>query len=225
MPALPVYGIFVKIGKLGNAVDTSNPSRERESELHFKEIFTTGEVAEICKLSQQTVIRCFDSGRLKGYRVPGSRFRRIPRDALIQFMKEHNIPLDQLEMGKTRVLVVDDDPAIVEMLVELLERDGRFDVETASTGFDAGLKTRALRPDVLVLDYMLPDLNGNAVCRSIRADASLANVKIIIVSGVVEREHVEKLLEDGADDFMQKPFSIDQLVSRIIALVHTPATR
>lgn len=193
---------------------------ERDGPLPLKSVFTTGEVAKVCKLSQQTVIRCFDSGRLRGYRVPGSRFRRIPRDALIQFMKEHSIPLDQLETGKTRVLVVDDDPAIVEMLVELLERDGRFEVETAATGFDAGLKTREFRPDCIVLDYMLPDINGNAVCRSIRSDESLRDVRIIIVSGVIDRDHVDKLFEDGADDFIQKPFSIEQLVNRITALVH-----
>jgi excisionase family DNA binding protein len=193
---------------------------DRDGVLPLKSVFTTGEVADICKLSQQTIIRCFDSGRLRGYRVPGSRFRRIPRDALIQFMKEHNIPLDQLEMGKTRVLVVDDDPAIVEMLVELLERDGRFEVSTAATGFDAGIKTSEFRPDVIVLDYMLPDINGNAVCRSIRSDESLKDVRIIIVSGVIDREHVDKLLEDGADDFIQKPFSIEQLVNRIVELVH-----
>ncbi len=192
---------------------------ERNGPAILKSVYTTGEVAEICKLSQQTVIRCFDSGRLKGYRVPGSKFRRIPRDALIQFMKEHNIPLDQLDMGKLRVLVVDDDPAIVEMLVELLERDGRFEVATAATGFDAGLKTREFRPNVIVLDYMLPDINGNAVCQSIRRDESLRDVKIIIVSGVIERDQVEKLLQDGADDFIQKPFSIEQLVRRITELV------
>ena len=185
----------------------------------LKNVFTTGEVASICNLSQQTVIRNFDSGRLKGFRVPGSRFRRIPRDSLIQFMKEHGIPLDRLETGKTRVLVVDDDPAIVEMLVELLERDGRFEVQTAETGFDAGLRTREFRPDVIVLDYMLPDINGNAVCRSIRNDESLEGVKIIIVSGVVDPEDVDKLREDGADDFLQKPFSIEQLVNRITELV------
>jgi excisionase family DNA binding protein len=194
---------------------------EKEGPVPLKSVFTTGEVADICKLSQQTVIRCFDSGRLRGYRVPGSRFRRIPRDALIQFMKEHNIPLDQLEMGKTRVLVVDDDPAIVEMLVELLERDGRFEVQTAATGFDAGLKTREFRPDAIVLDFMLPDINGNAVCRSIRSDESLRDVKIIIVSGVIDREHVDRLLADGADDFIQKPFSIEQLVMRITELVNS----
>jgi excisionase family DNA binding protein len=192
---------------------------DRDGTLPLKSVFTTGEVADICKLSQQTVIRCFDSGRLHGYRVPGSRFRRIPRDALIQFMKEHHIPLDHLEMGKTRVLVVDDDPAIVEMLVELLERDGRFEVQTAATGFDAGLLTREFRPDAIVLDYMLPDINGNAVCRSIRSDETLKDVKIIIVSGVIDREHVDRLLADGADDFIQKPFSIQQLVGRITELV------
>ncbi|MFH1746948.1 MAG: response regulator [Planctomycetota bacterium] len=185
----------------------------------LKNVFTTGEVAEVCNLSQQTVIRCFDSGRLKGFRVPGSRFRRIPRDSLIMFMREHSIPLDQLEMGKTRVLVVDDDPAIVEMLVELLERDGRFEVQTAATGFDAGMRTREFLPEVIVLDFMLPDINGNAVCKSIRADDSLKDVKIIIVSGVVNRDDVQKLLDDGADDFIQKPFSIEQLVSRITGLV------
>lgn len=184
-----------------------------------KTIFTTGEVAGICQISQQTVIRCFDSGRLRGFRVPGSRFRRIPRESLIRFMKENSIPLDQLEMGKRRVLVVDDDPAIIEMLVELLERDGRFEVQTAATGFDAGLRTKEFRPDIIVLDFMLPDINGNAVIRSIRSDPTIKDVKIIIVSGVVNRDHVQSLVDCGADDFLQKPFSIEHLVKRIIELV------
>ncbi len=187
--------------------------------LFHKSVFTTGEVAEICNVSQQTVIRCFDRGELQGFRVPGSRFRRIPRDALIEFMKANNIPLDRLEMGKKRVLIVDDDPAIIEMLVELLERDGRFEVQTAETGFEAGIRTKEFRPDVIVLDYMLPDINGNAVCRTIRADASLKDVKIIMVSGVVNPDDVGKLRSEGADEFLQKPFSIEQLVNIITELV------
>ncbi len=186
-----------------------------------QEVFTTGEVAEICKVSQQTVIRCFDNGRLTGFRVPGSKFRRIPRDSLIRFMKEHGIPLEELESGRKRVLVVDDDPWIVEMIVELLERDGRFECQTASTGFDAGVKTKAFRPDILILDYMLPDINGNAVCQTIRADPALQHVKIIIVSGAVNREDVQRLLDAGADDFLQKPFSIEQLIQRMTELVHS----
>ena len=134
----------------------------------MKSVFTTGEAAEICKVSRQTIIRCFDSGRLKGFRVPGSRFRRIPREALLQFMKDNNIPPDSLDSGKQKVLVVDDDPEIVELFVDVLERDGRFEVKTAGTGYDAGILTQEFVPDLVILDYMLPDINGNVVCQTIR---------------------------------------------------------
>jgi excisionase family DNA binding protein len=184
-----------------------------------KTVFTTGEVADICNISQQTVIRCFDNGRLKGFRVPGSRFRRIPRESLIQFMQENSIPLERLDAGRKRVLVVDDEPEIVEMLVEWLERDGRFEVATAATGFDAGLRTKEFHPDAIILDFLLPDINGNAVVRSIRSDPELADVKIIIVSGIVNRDEVEGLLQSGANDFVKKPFIINDLVKRIAELV------
>ncbi len=181
----------------------------------MKTVFTTGEAAEICKVSQQTIIRCFDSGRLKGFRVPGSRFRRIPRDALVQFMKDNGIPPDQLNSGKSKILVVDDDPEIVELFVDVLERDGRFEVKTASTGYDAGMLTNEFRPDLILLDYMLPDVNGNVVCKTIRANEEFAATKIIIVSGVVNQEEIEELRKSGADDFVKKPFNIDKLIERI----------
>ena len=91
----------------------------------MKAVFTTGEVAEVCRISQQTVIRCFDKGSLRGYRVPGSKFRRIPREALIDFMKLNHIPMENLDSGKHRVLIVDDDVDIVDMLEDLLVRRRR----------------------------------------------------------------------------------------------------
>lgn len=181
----------------------------------MKTVFTTGEAAEICKVSQQTIIRCFDSGRLKGFRVPGSRFRRIPREALIAFMKDNNIPPDALDNGKSKVLVVDDDPEIVELFVDVLERDGRFEVKTASTGYDAGMLTQEFRPDLIILDYMLPDVNGNIVCQRIRSNPEFEQTKIIIVSGVVNQDEINDLLKAGADDFVKKPFNIEKLIERI----------
>jgi two-component system OmpR family response regulator len=181
----------------------------------MKAVFTTGEAADICKVSQQTIIRCFDSGRLRGFRVPGSRFRRIPRDALIAFMKENGIPPDSLESGKQKVLVVDDDPEIVELFVDVLERDGRFEVKTASTGYDAGVLTQEFMPDLLILDYMLPDINGNVVCQTIRKNPNFEHMKIVIVSGVVNQEEINDLLKSGADEFVKKPFNIEKLIERI----------
>lgn len=188
--------------------------------IDMKSVYTTGEVAAICKISQQTVIRCFDNGRLKGFRVPGSRFRRIPRDALISFMKENDIPLDQLESGKKRVLVVDDDEAIVEMFTELLERDGRFEVRTATTGYDAGLLTHQFRPDVILLDFKLPDINGNVVCRRIRSMPEFEHIRIIAVSGVADPDEVQELMAAGADEFIKKPFEIDAVIGRMAELVN-----
>ena len=184
-----------------------------------KQVFTTGEAAVICKVSQQTIIRCFDSGRLNGFRVPGSKFRRIPRVELLRFMRSNEIPTDVLESTRKRILVVDDDDQIVELFVDVLGRDDRFEVKTAQTGYDAGLLTEQFKPHLILLDYMLPDINGNLVCDRIRANPDFLKTKIIIVSGVVKREEIDELLQSGADDFVKKPFDITELVNRMASLL------
>jgi excisionase family DNA binding protein len=181
----------------------------------MKEVFTTGEAADVCQVSQQTIIRCFDAGRIRGFRVPGSRFRRIPRDALIQFMRDNKIPLDRLQSGKARVLLVDDDEEIVNLFSDALKRDGRFDIRTALTGYAAGIATQEFNPDLIILDYMLPDINGNVVCKTIRQNPTFAHMKIVFISGVVNRDEIEDLLRAVADDFVQKPFHMGELIEKI----------
>ena len=179
-----------------------------------KTVFTTGEAAKICKVSQQTIIRCFDNGSLKGFRVPGSRFRRIPRELLYSFMKENGIPTDALESGKRKVLIVDDDVELVELMSDAFEADTRFDIKTANNGFDAGMLVKEFRPDIVVLDIMLPDINGKEVCQRVRLDPTMKTVKIICISGMVEQDKIADLRAVGADDFMSKPFEVEKLVER-----------
>ena len=193
------------------------------TDLSMKTVFTTGEAAKICKVSQQTIIRCFDSGQLKGFRVPGSRFRRIPREILYKFMKENGIPTDALESGKRKALIVDDDESLVELIRDVLEADGRFDVRAVNNGFDAGITVKEYRPDVMILDIMLPDINGQEVCQRVRTDSNLDATKIICISGMVEREKVSDLLESGADDFMHKPFDVEALLERVCKLMDMEA--
>lgn len=178
----------------------------------MKTVFTTGEAAKICKVSQQTIIRCFDSGQLKGFRVPGSRFRRIPRELLYKFMKENGIPTDALESGKRKALIVDDDEELVELIRDALEADGRFEVRAVNNGFDAGMMVKEYHPDVIVLDVMLPDINGKEVCQRVRSDSALDDVKIVCISGMVEQDKVEDLMASGANTFIQKPFEVDRLI-------------
>jgi len=185
----------------------------------MKTVFTTGEAAKICKVSQQTIIRCFDSGQLRGFRVPGSRFRRIPREALYRFMKENNIPTDALESGRRRVLIVDDDPAVVDLIQDVLANDSRFETKVVNNGFAAGMQAKEYHPDLIVLDVMLPDINGQAVCELIRQDPTLTDIKIICISGMVEEERIAELKAAGADDFLHKPLDIDELIRRISRLL------
>lgn len=178
----------------------------------MKTVFTTGEAAKICKVSQQTIIRCFDSGQLKGFRVPGSRFRRIPREQLYMFMRDNGIPTDALESGKRKILIVDDDEELVELIGDVLDRDGRFDVRSVNNGFDAGMMVKEYRPDLIVLDIMLPDINGKEVCQRVRSDSTMDDVRIICISGMVEEDKVADLRAAGADDFMHKPFEVEKLI-------------
>ncbi|HMP78534.1 MAG TPA: response regulator [Pirellulaceae bacterium] len=184
-----------------------------------KTVFTTGEAAKICKVSQQTIIRCFDNGTLKGFRVPGSRFRRIPRDQLFAFMRDNGIPTDALESGKRKVLIVDDDQDLVDLMTEAFQIDGRFDIKTANNGFDAGMLVKEFRPDLVILDLMLPDVNGKEVCQRVRMDPTMESVKIICISGMVERDKIDELREAGANDFMNKPFAMDALLERSCAIL------
>jgi CheY-like chemotaxis protein len=185
----------------------------------MKDLFTTGKAAAICKVSQQTIIRCFDSGRLEGFRIPGSKFRRIPRHSLVKFMKENGIPLESLDSGKRKVLIVDDDAEIVELITDILVRDGRFDIRSAASGYDAGISTLRFRPDLILLDYMLPDVNGNVVCQTIKSNPEFENIKIIIVSGVIKQDEVDQLLKSGAEDFIRKPFDIVELTDKITGVL------
>lgn len=190
----------------------------------MKTVFTTGEAAKICKVSQQTIIRCFDSGQLKGFRVPGSKFRRIPRDILYRFMKDNGIPTDALESGKRKALIVDDDEDLVDLIRDALESDGRFEVRSANNGFDAGMMVKEYHPDIIVLDVMLPDINGKEVCQRVRGDSTLDDVKIICISGMVEADKIQDLRDSGADEFLQKPFQVhEELVARICALLDIEA--
>ena len=198
---------------------TSHATPKNGNDLASKQVFTTGEAAQVCGVSQQTIIRCFDAGRLGGFRVPGSRFRRIPRNELLKFMRHNDIPTDALEQGPKRVLIVEDDPHIVELFEDALGNDGRLEIRSASTGYDAGLLTESFRPDLILLDYMLPDVNGDLVLKRIREREDLASTRVILISGVVDQDEIDALLKAGADAFIQKPFDLAKLTRRIEALL------
>ena len=120
----------------------------------------------------------------------------------------------------THILIVDDEPNIIELATLYLERDG-FKVEGVSTGKDALARWEASKPDLIILDLMLPDIDGFDVCRQIRAKS---NVPILMLTA--RKEDVDKIvgLELGADDYMTKPFNPRELVARVKAILRRNQT-
>ncbi len=188
------------------------------TKLEDKKGFTTGQVAEICHVTIPTVIKWIDSGKLKGFRLPGSKSRRVTRDDLVQFMRENNIPLDRLDAEKKRILIVDDDRGILELLRAIFDEEGDWEIRVVERGFDAGL-AKEFQPDCILLDIMLPDIDGRKVCSYLRQTPELRDVKIIAVSGYISEGGFQDLLDQGFDDFLVKPFSNEELVSKVRRLV------
>ncbi len=111
-------------------------------------VFTTGQVAKICKVAPRTVSKWFDSGRLQGYRIPGSQDRRIPREYLIKFLKEHGMPLGDLEdEAMAKVLIVGQDQVLIENLKrELPGRRSRSSWPSPPAGSKPAFRPRASIP-------------------------------------------------------------------------------
>ena len=180
-----------------------------------KDVLTTGEVAKICNVAPRTVSKWFDSGALRGYRIPGSKDRRIPINQLIRFMKQHNMPLNGLMTGCTRILIVDDEVDVVEVLERILEDDAKYEVEVAKGGFESGIVAEKFRPHVMLLDMHLSDLDGRVVCKQVKMNPDLQLTKVIAMSGKLTDEDAKGLLASGFDGFLKKPFHVRQVIEAV----------
>ncbi len=180
-----------------------------------KDVLTTGEVAKICNVASRTVSKWFDSGQLRGYRIPGSKDRRIPVNSLIKFMKNHGIPMDGLMSGSTRVLIVDDDDEVVETLQKILTEQTNYEVRVARNAFAAGIECERFRPHVMLLDIHLADGEGRGISSVINQSDDLQVTKIIAMSSKLTDGQTAQLIHQGFDGALRKPFSVRQVIEAI----------
>jgi two-component system, OmpR family, response regulator RpaA len=188
-----------------------------------KDVLTTGQVAKICNVAPRTVSKWFDSGQLRGYRIPGSKDRRIPLSQLVRFMRAHGIPLNGLDGGTMRVLLVDNEEERNNLIKEALEKDGRYEVRTAECGFDAGLIAEQFHPHVIFVDIMLEDINPQRICHVIRENTELQSTRIIAITSSLTEGEGQALLQQGFDEYLCKPFDIQQLIQCVdesLSIVH-----
>lgn len=180
-----------------------------------KNVLTTGEVARICNVAPRTVSKWFDSGQLRGYRIPGSKDRRIPVNHLIRFMRAHGIPMNGLESGCRRLLVLDSDAQFCQALRGKLESDESFEVVAAASAFEAGAIANDTRPHVMLVDVHRPDIEASTVSRFVHGSADLSDLCLIgTAMGLTDAEG-QQLLQSGFDGYLAKPFQIGALIQMI----------
>jgi excisionase family DNA binding protein len=174
-----------------------------------RQFFTTFEISEICGVNPTTVQNWVKSRKLKAFKTPGGH-RRVQRADLIQFMKEFHIPLpDGFAKNPPLVMIVDDEIVILEILEELLKSgENEIDVVRAQSGVAALLMIGERKPDMLIVDMMMPGMNGIDVCQKLRTNPSTQNIKIIAISGDHNPSLRDRVLSAGADRFFTKPLDV-----------------
>src|SRR5688572_9921367 len=152
----------------------------------MKDVLTTGEVAKICNVAPRTVSKWFDSGALRGYRIPGSKDRRIPVGELVKFMRAHGIPMDAISSGRTRVLIVDDDQEIVGTLQKVLTEQTNYEIRTSTSAFQAGMECDRFKPHVVLLELHLGEqqtTDARQFSRTVKENENLQMTHLIAMSG------------------------------------------
>jgi len=180
-----------------------------------KDVLTTGEVAKICNVASRTVSKWFDSGQLDGYRIPGSKDRRIPVASLLTFMKAHNIPMDGLMSGTPRILVVDGDPAVGETLKRVLTDEAEFDVHTTNSLFQAGVECERFRPHVVLFDVDMAGDAASDMVDVVQSNDELQATRLVAMTSRLTEGQTAQLASRGFESVIRKPFTVRQIIDTV----------
>jgi len=177
-------------------------------------VYTTHQIAKSCNVHHTTVINWVNEGKLKAYTTPGGH-RRVKEDELIKFMKKYEIPIPEKILSKRKkILVVDDDIEALEELKQALGGDG-FELDFASNGFEAGRKIYTKKPDLILLDFKMPGLDGFEVCKILRMYEDTNDIPIIAVTVLNTKDDIKKIKACGVKEYIPKPVNIEKLLKAI----------
>jgi len=172
-----------------------------------KNVLTTGDVAKICHVAPRTVSKWFDNGQLKGYRIPGSKDRRIPVSELIRFMKVHNMPITGLSVGKIRILIADSNAKAASALADALRSRADYEVQSVQSNFETGALVQSFMPHVVLVSLLAEGIDAAGICQGIRANEDLQTIKVIAIANRLSESETAALLQKGFDAYI--PYSAD----------------
>ncbi len=174
---------------------------------------TTGDVAKYCHVTPHAVAKWIRSGKLEAYTTPGGQYR-VELRHFLEFLRRYQMPIPVEFRGveKKKALIVDDEPAVAKAISQALRRlDAGISISSASDGYEACMKAGILNPHLVILDLVMPNMDGVQVCRQLRGHPETKDVKILVVTGFPSPENIEKITGLGADAWLEKPFKVKEL--------------
>ena len=187
----------------------------------MEDILTVFQASKYCNVSPKTIINWIEAGHIEAYKTVGGH-RRIKISDMENFMRKQGIPIPEQEIisERKKILIVDDDPIIVETLVQGLEEEEYdYEIISASDGFEAGLQVNHFKPHLLILDIMMPDIKGFEVCKKIKTNEETKDTKIIVLSAYLDDEKFKKMKEYGADICFSKPLPLPELKEEVAKML------
>jgi excisionase family DNA binding protein len=188
-----------------------------------RRFFTTSEVARYCAVTNDGVLKWIKSGKLRAFSTPGGHYR-VSSEDFRAFLEKYDIPVDEAFFkGASRsraVLVVDDEPDIREIVRRILtEMEPSLRIEEASDGYEAGIKIGSLHPDLVIMDVMMPRVDGLSLCRSIRDNAETRSIKVLAITAFPEHDNIKKMYDAGADLCLMKPIQFEHFRLEVMRLL------
>lgn len=208
-----------------------------------KEFYSTSEIAKMCHVHRNTIILAIRKGDLRASTTPGGH-NRINHEEFVRFAKERGLPVlefpgesdgdegtagiptpespESSEGRKKRVLVVDDDKMVHKLVQKALDPE-LFDLETASSGYDAGFKTSSFKPDLILLDVMLGDIDGGEVFNMLRENEFTQHIQIMVITSIQDDQRIQQIF--GAElPYLKKPFRVKEVADRVHQLLGMTVT-
>lgn len=190
-----------------------------------KNSYTTHQVSKFCDVYPTTVIKWIKEGILPAFTTPGGH-RRIQKEDIRVLMEKNNMPIpgELARDDKYGVLAIDDDQKILKMIKTILSAEDNLDIRTAASGFEAGIIIGNWEPDIILLDFLMPKVDGFEVCKRLRSDEKTKDIPVIAVTVLKEEKERTKMKHAGITDYLSKPFKASALLQIIRMHLHIEKT-
>lgn len=179
--------------------------------------YTTFEAAKICHVTHHSIKNWIKQGLIKASRTPGGHYRILEED-LDTFREQYDMFPRDKGQAKRQVMIVDDDPDALALMETILSDEG-FELIKVSNATEVGLKAAQLLPDLILLDFLMPEINGFEVCKALRDNELTRSIPIMAVTCLTKEQDIERIFDCGADEYLAKPFRVDQLLDKVRELI------